>query len=301
MAGSDPIIEVSCEPSEIGGYDTEVINTTWPDDPGHASRRVRILLEPMELITRQMRKIVASISGPIPDNQILMVQAAQDLAKEGQSRGHREAIAQLLAHIDRLYNIQAPVACQFEGYYDSGVYASTEVVPEGSRVFEIIERAIADSIIRAGKHEPGSSDRKEWSLPARKRADDAYRRMPKVLQLEPELADKQVANESERLTVDWDGLAAAANLDVEEIAFLQYGSGREGARAELLSRKTGEVWDAKRVDRVRQRVAYRLPQIRNVIPDHLVWVNGKSVVKLKTYKNPSVDYVHEALVALFRD
>jgi len=119
------------------------------------------------------------------------------------------------------------------------------------------------------------------------KARDAYRRMKKHLQLEPDKADAQQRDDG-HLSIDWNGFAATAKLNSEEIEFFQ--------------EQTGS-WDAKRIHRVRSRVyaRRRRQRIKVALRQHVVWVSDKNLVNLKTYNNPAGAFVHKALLGLFQD
>ena len=207
----------------------------------------------------------------------------------------------------RISDFREEPAAQTEGFHDAAPDATT-------RAFEATTKAIIASIERVGKHEgTDPEDQKGWTPLAKKIARRANAKMLKKsepIEVEDEAGRLHVSEKAKKALskqiglpeiagIDLEGLSRELHLDCELQAYLRCYS--EVTRAEmggLLTRETGEVWDAKRVDRVRKRFEYHLPEIKAAAPKYLIWKGTKNLVLLKTSGNPSGAYVHALLLRL---
>jgi hypothetical protein len=276
----------------------------------------RTFISPQELIKRLMKDRPTGV-----DSQEFMLEivrkCAQELAPES-ARSEREALQWFRGYFDGVlasasggkpyYSVSNyPEEAQIEGIYDASPDAET-------RAFAVIRKAINASVERMGKYESGNpDDQKKWTPLAKKIARRASVKVVKksdsfdsekvrekvetALSKKMELSDISVG-------IDLDGLARELNLDSDLRAYLQhYGEASRAKLAALLTRETGEVWDAKRLDRARKRFEYHLSEIKAAAPKHLM-VTGPfptpNTVRLKTALGAREGaYMHAVLVDLF--
>jgi predicted transcriptional regulator len=203
----------------------------------------------------------------------------------------------------RISDFREEPAAQTEGFHDATPDAKT-------RAFEATTKAIIASVERMGKHEgTETKDQKGWTPLAKKIARRANAKMLKKfepIEVEDEAGQldtsekvkkalKKALSEKAELpcvSIDLDGLADELKLDPDLRAYLHhYGEASRAQMAALLTRETGETWDSKRVDRVRKRFEYHLPEIKAAAPKHRFtekWATSTpNAILLKTALNPS--------------
>ena len=301
------------------GYHKEITIETHPSG---AQNKFTTILIPQELIIRAGRDIL-SRTPPEPDGlptdmQNVMLEAVRSVAKDGSTKGHREAMDWFFTHVDealamvaqgrdeKYYSIKMePKQDQWIGVHDAQPTANV-------RAFDAVLKASTRSVKKLGEIEGVDQDgREDWSPFAKRQALDASKDAMKHEPLDP---DRNRRGQTDRArngirdtpepapipSVDWEGVANELKLDAEVRAYLHFYGETSNELPALLSQKTGESWDPKRVDRVRKRLMYRRDEIKSAARKHLVGIghNG-TVVRVSTPEYPSGTWAHALLRHLF--
>jgi hypothetical protein len=297
-----------------------VVETTIETRPDGGQNKYETYFGPQEFVSRRMKERPEGM-GPQEFMLEIVRKCARELAPTS-ARGEREALQWFLGYIDGVlasmsggkpyYPIaKDPEEAQIEGVSDATPDAET-------RAFAAIKKAINASVERIGKHEGTDPENQAgWTPLAKKKARRAHAKMLKKFEpLEVEDEDGQLhvsenvkkglSEEAELpcVGIDLVGLATELKLDRDLRAYLQhYGEAGRAQMAALLTRETGETWDAKRVDRARKRFEYHRPAIKAAAPKHLT-VTGPfptpSIVRVKTALGAEGMHMHALLAHLFR-
>ena len=301
------------------GYDKEIIIEIHA---GGIQNKFTTILVPQELINRAARDIL-SRTPPEPDGrptdmQNVMLEATRSVAKDGSTKGHREAVDRFLDCVDetlatiaqgrdeKYYSIKLePKQDQWIGVHDAQPAADV-------RGFEAVEKSVTRSVKKLGQIEGVDQyGREDWSPLAKRKARDARRDAMKheTLDLNRNQGQTDRAHNGDRNTpapastpsLDWEGLADELKLNAEDRAYLHfYGHITIAELPALLSKETGESWDAKRVDRVRKRFMYRRHEIQSAARKHLVSISPSgTMVTVRTPEHPSGTWAHALLRHLF--
>lgn len=310
------------------GYEKEITERIKAD--GTTSKAIKLLTASEERLRECVRLLKTGQyqfgDGSVWDFQALNLEAARNLARDGSTKGRKEASLAFLSEVNKILASQAemkgksyspisedPPAHRIEGMADAEIMPRPD--EQGRRTFDGIKARITDSVRRVGRHEPdGGKDRKGWSRLAKRKARDAKKDADKhrgempATDAEQDARRAAASDSSDVPMLDLDGFAAEVGLtpDLREFWRIRATGAKLSEFPALLMKATGQKWDAARVHRVRMQF-YRLlkknrGQIVDALKHHLstgVYRNGQTIVELKKKGNPKGSWVHIGALKLF--
>ena len=314
--------QVFVEEDPRTGYHKEITIETHRDGVHSKST---VLLIPQELFIRSARDILLSAplapDGRPQDLQSVMLEAAGALARDGSTKGHREAMDWFLHHVDEVLAVAAKLknekyySIKMEPEQDQWIGVRDAQPDANVRAFDTVRKSITQSVKRLGEIEGGDErGREDWSPLAKRQARDASKDAIKHEPLDLDTSRdrtgqtdraqngrREIPEPAAICSLDLEGLADELELDAEERAYLHfYGKTSIAGMPALMRKETGQSWDARRVDRVRHRIRYRRDEIESAALKHLVWFSSNgTVVKVKTPEHPSGTWAHALLRHLF--
>jgi hypothetical protein len=288
---SDPNKQTSLQVDERTGYTVETVAETLP---GGQQAKTTKLLTPLELITRELTAMHAAD----PSLTQASLYEAVERVQAGPTKGHKEAVEWLCADFDNWAAVAGrfsalvsyPTPQKFEGYSDARLAAN-----QGSGIqrlqgdYKALKRAIRKSARRVGEHEREAVG-SEWQGAARLEALKGRARRDK----EGDLTAQSASGDIRTVTFALDAVIEELHLKSDEAAYLRhFGARPRSEMPDFLTTETGESWDARRVDRVRKRLAYRWPEVKAAAERHRITLIHKGMaVKVATSKNPAGSWMH---------